>query len=40
MMNIKVIFPDKNEQTFSAGVTVGEAIGGWQKDAIDFYRRR
>jgi len=35
MMSIKVIFPDKNEQTFSAGVTLGEVIGGWQKNALD-----
>jgi len=34
-MSIKVIFPDKNEQTFSAGVTLGEVIGGWQKNALD-----
>ena len=35
MTNIKVVFPDRNEQTFSAGVTVGEAIGGWQKDLLN-----
>lgn len=35
MTNIKVVFPDRNEQTFSAGVTVGEAIGIWQKDLLN-----
>ena len=35
MTNIKVVFPDRNEQTFSAGVTVGETIGGWQKDLLN-----
>jgi threonyl-tRNA synthetase len=34
-MNVKVVFPDKNEQTFSAGVTVGKVIGGWKKDVLD-----
>ena len=34
-MIMKVVFPDKNEQTISAGVTVGQAIGGWKKDALD-----
>jgi len=33
-MNIKVVFPDKNEQTFSAGVTVDEVLGNWQRDAF------
>jgi len=33
-MNIKVVFPDKNEQTCLGDVTVGEVIGGWQKDAL------
>ena len=35
MTNIKVVFPDRNEQTFSVGVTVGEAIGSWQKDLLN-----
>jgi threonyl-tRNA synthetase len=35
MTNIKVFFPDRNEQTFSAGVTVGEAIGDSQKDLLN-----
>lgn len=35
MMKIKVVFPGKNEQTFSAGVTAGEAIKSWHKDAFD-----
>jgi threonyl-tRNA synthetase len=35
MTNIKVVLPDRNEQTFSAGVTVGETIGGWQKDLLN-----
>ena len=33
-MNIKVVFPDKNEQTFSSGVTVGEVLGNWQRDTF------
>ncbi|KAF0157585.1 MAG: threonyl-tRNA synthetase [Syntrophaceae bacterium] len=32
MMDIKVIFPDNNKRTFSAGITIGEAIRDWQKD--------
>jgi len=35
MTNIKVVFPDRNEQTYSVGVTVGEAIGIWQKDLLN-----
>jgi len=35
MTNIKVVYPDKNEQTYSVGVTVGEAIGIWQKDLLN-----
>ncbi len=35
MTNIKVVFPDRNEQTFSVGATVGEAIGSWQKDLLN-----
>lgn len=33
-MDIKIIFPDKSERTFPAGVTAGEAIGAWKKDAL------
>ena len=33
-MEIKVVFPDKSEQSFSAGLTSGEAIGAWKKDAL------
>ena len=35
MMTIKVVFPNQDEQTFSAGLTVGEAIRSWKKDAFD-----
>ena len=34
-MDITVIFPDKSERVYSAGVTVAEVIGGWHKDALD-----
>jgi len=33
-MNIKVVFPDKSEQAFSAGLTAGEAISAWKKDLL------
>lgn len=31
-MNINVIFPDKKEQVFPAGVTAGEALAKWSQD--------
>lgn len=34
-MNVKVVFPDKTEQTFSAGITVSQSIEGWEKSALD-----
>jgi threonyl-tRNA synthetase len=34
-MNIKVVFPDENEQNFSAGVTAGDVLGNWQRDALN-----
>ncbi len=33
-MNIKAVFPDKSEQTFSVGVTAGEILVGWEKDVF------
>jgi len=35
-MNIKIIFPDNKELFFKAGVTVGEAIGTWKKEALAY----
>ena len=34
-MNVKVVFPDKTEQTLSAGIAVSQAIEGWEKSALD-----
>jgi len=33
-MNVKIIFPDSKEQSFSAGVTAYDAIAAWQKDIL------
>lgn len=33
-MNIKIVFPDGKEQSFSAGTTVHDAIAAWQKDTL------
>ncbi|MGV8058690.1 MAG: threonine--tRNA ligase [Smithellaceae bacterium] len=33
-MDIKIIFPDKQEAAFPAGVTVREAIAAWKKEAL------
>ncbi len=33
-MNIKIVFPDKNERVCPAGLTAGEAIGEWKKEAL------
>jgi len=33
-MDIKIIFPDRSEQKFPAGVPVSEAIAGWKKEAL------
>ncbi|MEN6330895.1 MAG: threonine--tRNA ligase [Smithella sp.] len=33
-MDIKVIFPDKNETVFPAGTTVKDAIAAWKKEAL------
>ncbi|MBP7341657.1 MAG: threonine--tRNA ligase [Smithellaceae bacterium] len=32
-MNIKVVFPDQQERTLEAGVTAGQALMDWQKEA-------
>lgn len=32
MMNIKVVFPDQQERSLDAGVTVGQALEGWRKE--------
>ncbi|MRR17475.1 MAG: threonine--tRNA ligase [Deltaproteobacteria bacterium] len=34
LMNIKIVFPDGKEQSFSAGATVHDAIAAWQKDTL------
>ncbi len=34
-MEIKIIFPDKSEATFPAGITVKDAVSGWKKEALD-----
>jgi threonyl-tRNA synthetase len=34
-MDIKITFPDKNEQVCSTGVTAAEVIGGWDRNALD-----
>lgn len=34
MMNIKVVFPDKSERIFPAGLTAGEAIGFWKQEVL------
>jgi len=31
MMNVKVVYPDKTEQTMPSGSTVAEVIGIWKK---------
>jgi len=33
-MDIKIIFPDKSERTFPAGITAGEAIDVWKKGIL------
>ncbi|MEN6638149.1 MAG: threonine--tRNA ligase [Smithella sp.] len=35
MMNVKVVYPDKTEQTMPSGSTVAEAIGIWKKNGLD-----
>lgn len=34
-MNVKVVYPDKTEQTMPSGATVAEAVGSWKKIALD-----
>ena len=34
-MNVKVVYPDKTEQTMPSGSTVAEAIGIWKKNGLD-----
>ena len=34
-MNVKVVYPDKTEQTLPSGVTVAKAVGSWKKNALD-----
>lgn len=33
-MDIKIIYPDKQEAVFAAGIKVGEAIAAWKKDML------
>lgn len=33
-MNIKVIFPDKHEESFPEGIIVKDAVSAWKKDAL------
>jgi len=35
MMNVKVVYPDKTEQTMPSGSTVAEVIGIWKKNGLD-----
>ena len=36
IMDIKIIFPDNKEMSFKAGITAGEAIGIWKKEALAY----
>ena len=36
IMDIKIIFPDNKEVSFKAGITAGEAIGTWKKEALAY----
>ena len=35
-MNIKINFPDNKEMSFKAGITAGEAIVAWKKEALAY----
>ena len=36
IMDIKIIFPDNKEMSFEAGITAGEAVGIWKKEALAY----